>query len=314
MVVTHGTIRPGNGPHALTIGNFDGVHLGHRSMLERVAAKGLEIGAASCVLTFEPHPREFFSPQTAPPRLTRLRDKVALLGAAGLQRVHVARFDASLAALGAERFVDEVLVRGLQTRWLLVGRDFRFGAKRAGDFALLEEVAQRRGFAVEAMPDVLHDGERVSSSAVRAALAAGDLGRAARLLGRGYSIRGRVAHGRRLGRSIGFPTVNIPLRRQPPLSGILVVECAGADRAAPGRWVPGVASIGRRPTVEENGAPILEVHLLEPVGELYGSRLEVRFLRKLREEEKYAGIDLLRAAIARDVALAKEHFSPSAHG
>ena len=314
MVVTHGTIRQGSGPHALTIGNFDGVHLGHRAMLERVVAKGREIGAASCVLTFEPHPREFFTAQVAPARLTRLRDKVALLADAGIQRMHVAHFDAAFAALDAGRFIGEVLVRGLQARWLLVGRDFRFGARRAGDFALLEAEAQRQGFTLEAMPDVMHEGERVSSSAVRAALAAGDLERAARLLGRRYSIGGRVAHGRRLGRSLGFPTANIALRRQPPLAGIYVVECAGADPDAPLRRVAGVASLGRRPTVVADGAPLLEVHLLEPVGDLYGRHLDVRFLRKLRDEEKYDGLDSLRAAIARDVERAREHFSLTTHG
>src|SRR3954465_9345126 len=170
MVVTHGSLQPALGLCALTIGNFDGVHRGHRALLERVVAKAREIGLTSSVLTFEPHPREFFASGTAPARLTRLRDKLELIAAAGIERVHVIRFDARFAAMSAARFIEDILVRGLRTRWLLVGRDFRFGAQRKGGFAALEG----KGFALESMPDVLFEGERVSSSAARAALQAGD--------------------------------------------------------------------------------------------------------------------------------------------
>jgi riboflavin kinase/FMN adenylyltransferase len=213
MVVTHGSLQSARGRCALTIGNFDGVHRGHRALIDRVTAKARELGLTSCVLTFEPHPREFFARAAAPARLTRLRDKLELMAAAGVKQVHIARFDARFAACSAARFVDEVLVRGLGMRWLLVGSDFRFGERRSGDFATLEDAALRHGFRLEAMPDVLFEGARVSSSAVRAALAAGDLKAAERLLGHPYTISGRVAHGAKLGRGLGFPTANIVLRR-----------------------------------------------------------------------------------------------------
>ena len=309
MQVTHGTIQRGGGPLALTIGNFDGVHLGHRAMLARLVGKARELKLRSCVLTFEPHPREFFAPHAAPTRLTRLREKLELIAEAGVERVHVLRFDARLAALAAERFIDVVLAERLGTRWLLVGRDFRFGTKRAGDYAMLESAATRIGFRIEAMPDVTHEGERVSSSAVRSALAAGDLAGAARLLGRAYRMSGRVAHGEKLGRALGFPTANIVLRRRPPLAGIFAVqaELEEAHSAFSGP-MRGVASVGRRPTVRENAPPLLEIHLFDFDGDLYGRHLRVRFLEKLRDEEKFDGLDALRSAIRQDVGRARDYF------
>src|SRR6267378_2446998 len=270
MVVTHGALQATRGRCALTIGNFDGVHRGHRALIDRVGAKARELKLASCVLTFEPHPREFFSRDAAPARLTRLRDKHELL-------------------------------RGLGARWLLVGRDFRFGARRAGDFATLEEAAVRHGFRLEAMPDVLFEGERVSSSAVRGALGVGDLRRAARLLGHPYTLSGRVAHGAKLGRALGFPTANIMLRRTPPLGGVFAVEVEGLG--------PGVASVGKRPTVNPVPVPLLEVHLFDCDQELYGRHLKVCFLEKLRDEKKYDGIDALKQAIAQDASRAREYFA-----
>jgi riboflavin kinase / FMN adenylyltransferase len=302
MVVTHGSLQPALGPCALTrcaltIGNFDGVHRGHRALLERVVAKAREIGVTSCVLTFEPHPREFFAPQSAPARLTRLRDKLELIAAAGIDRVHVVRFAAGFAAMSATRFIEDILVRALRTTWLLVGRDFRFGAQRKGDFATLKG----NGFELEAMPDVLFDGERVSSSAVRTALQEGDFERAERLLGRAYSISGKVVHGARLGRDLGFPTANLPLPHRPPLAGIYVVEAEQHGR--------GVASMGYRPTVNPVPQPLLEVHLLDRSPVLYGQRLRVRFLRKLRDEAKFDNLDALRQAIAQDAAQARAYFA-----
>ncbi len=301
MVVTHGSLRPGTGRCALTIGNFDGVHRGHLALIERVTAKARELRIGSCVLTFEPHPREFFAGPAAPARLTRQRDQLELMRAAGGGRVHVARFDAAFAALSARRFIEEVLVGGLRLRWLLVGRDFRFGARREGDYAVLEEAAAAQGFGLQAMPDVLFDGERVSSSAARSALQSADFARAERLLGRAYAISGRVVHGAKLGRDLGFPTANIPLRRPPPLGGVYVVQVKD--------YGPGVASVGRRPTVNPVPVPLLEVHLLDWHGELYGRRLEVRFLHKLRDEAKYDGLPALREAIARDARQAREFFA-----
>ena len=309
MQVTHGTIKPGGGPVGLTIGNFDGVHRGHRAMLDRVVVKARELKLACGVLTFEPHPREFFSPAESPTRLTRLREKIELIAEAGIESTHVLRFGAQLAALAADRFIEDVLVRGLGVRWLLVGRDFRFGARRAGDFALLESSAARLGFGLEAMPEVMNAGERVSSSGVRAALAAGDLASAARLLGREYTMSGRVAHGEKLGRMLGFPTANIVLRRRPPLAGIFVVEARVEEMQEETPLVlRGVASVGRRPTVKENAPPLLEVHLFDWSGELYGRHLRVKFLAKLRDEEKYEGLEALRSAIWQDVERAKEYF------
>jgi riboflavin kinase/FMN adenylyltransferase len=272
------------------------VHRGHRALIERVSARAREAELTACVLTFEPHPREFFMADDAPPRITRLRDKLELMAKAGVDRVHVARFDARFAALTAEQFIRQILVDNLRTAWLLVGRDFRFGAKRAGTF----ETLQGREFAVEAMPDVQFQGRRVSSSAIRAALKAGDLAEAERMLGHPYTISGRVAHGAKLGRGLGFPTANIVLRRPPPISGIFVVEVDGYGH--------GVASVGRRPTVNPVATPLLEVHLFDRDGDLYGEHLRVRFLKKLRDEEKYDGLPALQAAIARDARQAREYF------
>jgi riboflavin kinase/FMN adenylyltransferase len=301
MQVTHGSLAPGGGRLALTIGNFDGVHRGHRAMVQRTVSRAAELRLGSCVLTFEPHPREFFSPASAPARLTRLRDKLEQMAALGVSRVHVARFDARFAALPAERFVEDVVVRGLRAAWLLVGRDFRFGVKRSGDFPLLEQVAARHGIELEAMPEVSLEGERVSSSAVRAALAAGDLELAARLLGRRYAVSGVVVHGTRLGRELGYPTANVRLPRKAPLAGIFVVAVEGIG--------PAVASLGRRPTVNEVPEPLLEVHLLDWNGDLYGKRLRVTFLQRLREERRFEDLEALRAAIARDAEQARNYFA-----
>ena len=319
MQVTHGFVQPGGGPMGLTIGNFDGVHRGHRAMLELLVARARELRLPSCALTFEPHPREFFSPSSAPTRLTRLREKLELIAEAGVDRVHVIRFDARLAALAAARFIEDVLLRGLGMRWLLVGRDFRFGAQRAGDFAMLEAAARggfgHQGFELQAMPDVL-DGpapgrQRVSSSAVRTALAAGELEAAARLLGREYMMSGRVAHGEKLGRTLGFPTANIVLRRRPPLAGVFAVE---AELEETHRVLHGVASVGRRPTVKDDAAPLLEVHLFDWMEDIYGRHLRVKFLAKLRDEEKYDGLDALRSAIKQDAAQAKDYFNRNRNG
>jgi len=316
MVVTHGTPHPGRGPSAWTIGNFDGVHLGHQAMLSRAVTVARRRGLAAGVLSFEPLPREHFAAQrpedVGPPRISRLREKLELFAAAGMDRAHVARFDARFASILAAQFVEDMLVRRLEAAWLLVGRDFRYGAGRAGDFAALERAAQALGFELEAMPEVRDAGGRISSSRVREALEHGDLEGAERLLGRPYVVSGRVAHGAKLGRELGFPTANIMLRRRPPLAGIYVVEVHGADPASPERWLPGVASIGRRPTVNEVATPLLEVHLFDVAEELYGRHLRVRFRTWLRDEKKYADLTQLRAAIAQDVAQAKEHFA--SHG
>jgi riboflavin kinase / FMN adenylyltransferase len=288
---------------ALTIGNFDGVHRGHQAMLQRLSEAAEDLRLPATVLTFHPHPREFFARDAAPPRLSGLRDKLDRFAACGVARVHIARFDARLATLAPEQFVDEVLARRLGTRWLLVGEDFRFGRGRSGDLALLR--ARARSFSVEAMPTVSVDGERVSSSAIRAALANGELEHAARLLGRPYSISGRVAHGDKLGRHLGFPTANVPLRHKPALAGIFAVRVHGLGETPR----PAVASLGVRPTVNTLAEPLLEVYVFDFDETLYGRRVRVEFLHKLRDEERYADLDALARQIDADVKNARAYFA-----
>lgn len=296
-------------PIALTIGNFDGVHLGHQAMLIRLKNAASRLGLPACVMTFEPHPREFFAPNQAPARLTSLREKLKLLIQAEVDRIHVCRFNDDFARISAEEFITRILSQELVVRWLLVGDDFRFGARRTGDFAMLQTFSAANGFTVEAMPSVNIDGRRVSSTAVRQALARGDLNTARKLLGRPYSISGRVIDGDKLGRQIGFPTANIQLKyNHPPLSGIFVVAVHGALQSSPATVLSGVASLGVRPTIHENGKPILEVHLFDFNDEIYGQHLQVDFLHKLRDEEKYANIDTLIRQIEKDVAQAKDFF------
>src|SRR5262245_17286995 len=303
LLVTRGLTPRGLPPAAVTIGNFDGVHRGHQAMLARVIAAARGGGLAPSVLTFEPHPREFFTPAAAPTRLTSLREKLELLAAHGVDHVHVQRFSRAFAALAPEAFVEHALVGLLAARWVLVGDDFRYGAKRAGDFASLAASAGRHGFELEGMPTVTNGGTRVSSSAVRDALARGELGRARELLGRPYSISGRVVHGTKLGRALGFATANVQLKHnRPPLGGIFAVRVRGVGAGSPR---DGVASLGVRPTVHVDGRPVLEVHLFDFAGDLYGAHLRVEFLAKIRDEERYADLDTLKAQIARDCDAAR---------
>jgi len=294
---------------ALTIGNFDGVHLGHQAMLARLREAAGGTGLPACAMTFEPHPREFFAPDRAPPRLTSLRRKLELLAAEGIERAYVCRFDYRFAQITPEVFIERTLVRGLGIRYLLVGDDFRFGARRAGDFSLLRRHADAYGYTVDAMASVMLEGERVSSTAVREALAAGDLPRAERLLGRPYSLTGRVVRGDGLGRKLGCPTANVSVSHA-PLTGIFAVEVRGAADEV----VEGVASLGVRPTVKVNAAPVLEVHLLDCNVDLYGRRLRVDFLHKFRDEEKFADLDALTRQIAKDVDDARAFFAERASG
>ena len=292
-------------PVALTIGNFDGIHLGHQAMLAELVRAARERGLPACVMTFEPHPREFFAPDQAPTRLTSPREKLELLAAHAVDRVYVCRFDFEFARTTAEDFIERILVRGLGARWLLVGDDFRFGARRAGNFVTLKSAAPLLGFEVRAMESVALDHQRVSSTAVRDALAAGELARAARLLGRAYSISGRVVRGDGLGRKLGFPTANVQMKHnRPPLTGIFAVEVSGAGDHP----LRGVASLGVRPTVKQQGQPVLEVHVFDFDDELYGRHLRVDFLHKFRDEEKYADLATLTRQIALDVENAKMFF------
>jgi riboflavin kinase/FMN adenylyltransferase len=292
-------------PVALTIGNFDGAHLGHQAMLTRLVEAAHGLGVPSCVMTFEPHPREFFAPDQAPTRLTSLREKLELLERAGVGRVQICRFNFDFAKTTAEDFIDRILHRGLGARWILVGDDFRYGARRGGDFVMLKQAENRCGFEVHAMPSVTIDGVRVSSTAVREALAAGDMARAQRLLGRPYSISGRVVRGDNIGHKLGCPTANILMKHnRPPLSGIFAVEVHGIG----GRVLPGVASLGVRPTLARDARPCLEVHLLDFERDIYGAHLKVDFLHKFRDEEKYADVETLKRQIALDVENARNYF------
>jgi riboflavin kinase / FMN adenylyltransferase len=296
---------------ALTIGNFDGVHRGHQAMIALLTSEARHRGLPVCAMTFEPHPREYFNKATAPARLSNLRDKLAELKACGVDQAVVLPFNARLAAQPPQQFVSDVLLRGLGVRYVLVGDDFRFGAKRAGDYALLDAAGQAAGFDVARMQSYEVHGLRVSSSAVRNALSAGDLPLARELLGRPYAISGHVVHGAKLGRTLSFPTLNVRVPAHPALQGIFVVQVHGLS-AKP---LEAVASLGRRPTVEDAGRMLLEVHVFDWPLALqvnatggYGKLISVEFLHKLHDERKYDGLDALKAAIAHDCDAARAWF------
>ena len=297
---------------AVTIGNFDGVHRGHQAMLALLNSEARHRGVPSCVMIFEPHPRDHFARRagradSAPPRVAGLRDKLAELARCGIEHVVVVRFDDTFAAMPAQRFIDQVLVQGLRARYVLVGDDFSFGAGRGGNYAMLDAAGRAGGFDVARMMSYEVHGQRVSSSAVRQALAAGDLPLADSLLGRPYSISGHVQHGRKLGRELGFRTLNLRLGHpRPAASGIFVVQVHGLV-ATP---LPGVASLGVRPSVEDAGRVLLEVHCLQWPAELaleagYGRCVRVELQHKLHDELKYDSLESLRQGIARDTLEAR---------
>jgi riboflavin kinase/FMN adenylyltransferase len=297
-------------PCALTIGNFDGVHRGHQALLARVRAAASELNLEAAVMTFEPHPREFFAARAgdlsrAPNRIANLRDKLGSLANAGVDRVIVEHFNAHFAAMTPDQFTSRVLVEGLHVKWLMVGDDFCYGAKRAGTVEMLKEAGRHHGFQVETLPAVMHGAQRISSSAVRAALAAGDFEQARQLLGHQYAISGHVIHGEKLGRTLGFPTLNLRVTHRPALAGIFVVRVHGLA----GHALPGVASLGVRPTVDDSGRVLLEVHLFDVDASCYGKLVRVEFLDKLRDEEKYDDLATLTAAIEDDARRARAWFA-----
>ena len=297
-------LRPLSGGCVATIGNFDGVHLGHQAILARLRERSQELGVPSCVVIFEPQPREYFAPDAAPVRLTRLREKLELLREQGVDFVLCLTFNRRLRELSAAEFVRQVLVDGLAVRHLEVGDDFRFGCDRSGDFAFLVRASAEQGFTVEAATTVEVDGMRVSSSRIRKVLADGDLHQAERLLGRPFRLSGRVLHGQKLGRTLGSPTANIQLkRRKAPLNGVYLVSTEVA-----GQRVNGVANIGTRPSVNGDGRPHLEVHLLDFAGDLYGQHLDITFHQKLRDEQRFASLEALKAAILADIAAARAYW------
>jgi riboflavin kinase/FMN adenylyltransferase len=301
--VIRGLPSSSDGPVALTIGNFDGVHRGHQAMLSRLTEAAEDLALPSVVLTFDPPPREFFASESAPPRVSTLRGKLECLTRFGVTRTVIARFDQRLACLSPDEFIADVLVRRLDARWVLVGEDFRFGKGRAGDIATLRAAAKT--FTIEAMRTVSVDNERASSTAIRHAHSCGDLKRAAAMLGRPFTMAGRVAHGAALGRTLGFPTANIRLRRMPPVCGIFAVHVHGIAKTP----LPGVASVGIRPTITDSGEPVLEVFILDFDEAIYGRRLAVEFLHKLRDEERLPNLEALARRIRADVGDARAFFA-----
>lgn len=277
------------------------MHLGHQALLQRLIETAKSQNLKSAVMTFEPHPREFFTPEQAPSRLASLREKLELFAEAGVEYVYVCHFNQRFAKVTAEAFMQDVLRNALNVRAILVGQDFRFGAGRKGSVADF----QAAGFQLVSLPDVLLDGKRVSSTAVRVALASGHLDEAAALLGRSYSTSGKVVHGDKLGRQLGYPTANVHMRHdRPPLFGVYAVKLEGLG----GTHLPGVASLGVRPTVKANGRPKLEVHLFDFDQEIYGKHVRVHFLHKIRDEMKFADLDTLKQWIKADEQAAREYF------
>jgi riboflavin kinase / FMN adenylyltransferase len=304
-------LRPRHRGCVATIGAFDGVHRGHRAVLQRLIEKGRELGLPVVVILFEPLPREFFAPLQAPPRLLSFQEKVIALRELGVDRVLRIRFDRKLSEMDADEFVRQVFFEGLGVRYIVVGDDLHFGKNRAGDFAFLQAAGQRLGFEVAATHSVTVDGERVSSTRIRAALEHADFATAERLLGRPYSITGRVVMGQQLGRQLGTPTANMHLRRiRAPLAGVYAVEVNGAVEikdAAAGTLF-GVANIGTRPTIGDLIKAILEVHIFDFEGDIYHRNITVVFRKKLRDECKFASLEALKQQIQRDIDDGRAYF------
>lgn len=299
-------------PCALTIGNFDGVHRGHQAMLSRVWSAANELNLLAAVMTFAPHPREYFAnmtsrPALAPAQISGLRDKVLALRDQGMGSITIARFNQALASMPAEDFIKDLLVNSLNTRWLLVGEDFRFGHRRMGDIDMLRRLGPGNGISVHTLEDVTDErGQRISSSEVRAALAVGDMLHATHLLGRRYAISGHVIHGRKLGRTLSYPTLNMRVApRCAARSGVYVVKVFGlADQP-----LHGIASLGVRPTVEDDGRILLETHVLDARIDAYGKLVRVELLQHVRDEAKFPDLPTLTAAMHDDAKQARDYFA-----
>ncbi len=310
MEIIHGThnIKAGHHGNVVTLGNFDGVHRGHKALLKQLSAKAQALGVPSLLVTFEPQPREFFAGAQVPPRLTRLREKAVLLERAGLDRLLLLPFNERTAQTPAEWITRELFHELLGARFVMVGDDFRFGNNREGDFAFIKAEGERYGYGVSSMETLALAEERVSSSLVREALSRGDFALAEQLLGHEYFIMGRVVYGRQLGRQLGTPTVNIRLQRyKAALEGVYCVTVAGIGD----RQYTGIANIGVRPTVDGK-EPLLEVHIFDFDGNLYGELLTVTFKHKLRDEQAFESLDALKAQIGRDIDTARTWFSQDA--
>jgi riboflavin kinase/FMN adenylyltransferase len=300
-------LRPRHRGCVATIGNFDGVHLGHQAVLGQLAEKADEFGLPAVVITFEPQPQEYFNHGEIPPRLTRFREKLRALRRFAVDRVLSLQFNQALAGLSAEEFIQQVLLDGLDIRYLVVGDDFCFGKGRGGDFSMLQRAGVEHGFDVVNMHTFSQGGERVSSTRIREALQRGDLLQAEQMLGRPYRMCGRVAHGNKLGRTIGFPTANIFLhRKKTPVDGVFAVQMFGID----GEPVAGVANVGTRPTVDATGTrSLLEVHLFDFADDIYGRYVHVDFLHRIREERRFDSFDALKRQILNDADVARAFFA-----
>lgn len=306
MEIIHGiySIRPEHRGCVLTVGNFDGVHHGHRMLIDHLVAKSRELGVPSMLLTFEPLPREFFSGEKVPARLTRFREKITLLARTELDRVLCLPFNERTRNTSAETVIDVLLHELLGIRYIVVGDDFRFGKDQRGDYSMLQAAGARYGFGVSHVGTLTFEHERISSSRIREVLAAGDFELAEKLLGHPYFIMGRVVYGRQLGRQLGVPTANIRLQRyRAALEGVYAVRVSGLERS-----YDGVANIGVRPTVDGK-EPLLEVHLFDYTGDLYGRLLTVQFVRKIRDEQTFDGLEALKAQIHADMKLARRLLS-----
>ena len=287
----------------LTIGNFDGVHIGHQSIMAQLVAAGKRLGLPTAVMTFMPSPDDYFQGEKSAPRIATISSRYFVLKDLGIDYMFALPFNANLAATSAEDFIRKYLVQGLNAKYILVGDDFRFGKVRAGDFAYLEGLSGELGYEVERYDTVLQDDRRISSSRVRKNLADGDLMQVERLLGRKFSMVGRVTHGAKLGRQWGFPTLNIPIKHKLPCTGVFAVQVKGINN----KTLPGVANLGSRPTVD-GLKTLLEVHLFEFSGDIYGHRICVEFIEKIRDEKKFESFDDLKMQIGRDCESARQLF------
>lgn len=304
VIVGLHNIKPRHKGCVLTIGSFDGVHRGHQMLLDHLVAKGRELEAPSMLLTFEPTPREYFRGGVVPARLTRFREKITLLQKTELDRMLCLPFNERTASTPAEWVVDELLAERLGVRYLIVGDDFRFGQGAKGDYRMLEQAGERHGFGVIQMGTLTHGEERISSTLVREALWEGDFDLAEKLLGHRYFMMGRVVYGRQLGRQLGVPTANIRLQRyRTPLEGVFAVNVSGLERN-----YEGIANVGVRPTVDGK-EPLLEVHLFDFAGDIYGELLTVEFRKKIRDERAFDGLDALKAQIDKDIAETRDWFA-----
>jgi len=303
----HSKNLPVNGCVA-TIGNFDGVHLGHRAIIDRLAETGKRLGLPVCVVLFEPQPREFFEQDKAPPRLMRLREKIDRLQELPVDQVLILRFNHKIAGLSPTAFIRTILVDTLKIRHLVIGDDFRFGKGRQGDFNLLKQEGRRYSFDVEDTQSIFINGLRISSTLIRKALSSGDLDQAARLLGKPYEVCGRIMHGEKRGREIGFPTANLLMQRKnTPVSGVFAVTMRGLSH----KPLLGVANVGTRPTFSGDDSVLLETHLLDFEGDAYGRKVEVEFHHKLREERRFSSLQELSQQIQLDIKAARDFFLES---